>query len=309
MTAVAWCSATCISHPTPTAILSLPFERSCLTLQLPYPRPLAPPITLLNLISSFLDGQDGSASASQLQPSIVDYLNVRYAVHHTLDSVAVMIRKAQDHVKRVRATEQATKVAEDNYAALQDALANSRQTAAKQAALKRKNAAVITEYKKRKKVKRDKWLGAEERLVDALTELKVKAANMTAQKRIDKQEAKRERQQKREEEKKAIEEKEAAAKAEKQAADEKKKEREEELRQKRRDVQASQSLALKAKAADSEADKQRKARREDAIDDAFLKLLQNLNEEHEERRGKRKRKREEEVESGSDKENIEPADE
>ena len=184
------------------------------------------------------------------------------------------MRRAQKHVKQLHTTEQTNKEAKDNYDELQvmkGQIGNS--TPAKLELYDKKNEKIITAYHNIVKVKRDRGIIAEERFIKCMNELKEKGKLLAQQRRKDRAEAKIAKKQTREGEKKAKEEKEAVQKAEKKAIEEKKKEAEEDIKLQRQELRAAESLALRAKALESSAEKLAAADRAKVIDAKVIAVL------------------------------------
>ena len=271
--------------------------------------PSRPPVLLLTVLSDFLDSQDGSKNFTELQSAIVDHVNVRISTQQTLDSLAGVARRTQDHVRRVRLTQQATTDAVAAYEALQVVKGSVRRSAAKLAAFDRKNANIIEAYTNRKIIKDDKWIKAEKRFIDELAELKKKNISFTAEKKKEALQVKEAAKQQKEVEKKAREQKAADEKAQKKAAEEKKLELENELKLKKREAQAAESLALRAKAVNSETERKEVAARQKEIDEQMLIGIKLWNAQQLALQSRKRKERAEEVKSDSDKENDGPADE
>ena len=160
-----------------------------------------------------------------------------------------------------------------------------------------------------KKVESSKHTKTEDKLAHAFATLLQKNAAWAEQVRKDKAEAKQEQKQLEQETNKEKAEKAAAEKAENKVAEEKKRDDEAELRVKRRELQAQQSLDLKAIAVNAESDRKKEAALKREIDVEFLKGLRMWTGSQQSGQSRKRKNRESASEADSDKENVEPADE
>ena len=195
---------------------------------------------------------------------------------------------------------------EADYKALQEKLASTRLTAARRAEYEKANAAIIRAYKNRKKVVKDKWTAAEERLVSAVAELRERNVKCAADEQLREAEDKLRRKAAKEEEKQARKDKEAAEKAERKQAEEQKKEAELELKTKARDERAKMLMDAKARTLNTDKQKAADAALQRSVNVEMKGLLHLMKLKL---RAELGIVEEEKAEDESDKENVEPADE
>ena len=132
------------------------------------PTPPRPPFASDNLISACLDLQDGSVPLAKLGTVIADYVNVRSLHRQSAASVLSAIRRAQHHTRRLHATEAGTTAAEERHKELMEEAKHFKKDSARMLSWERRNAADIAAYNNRKKIKRDKWIDAEEKVYNSI---------------------------------------------------------------------------------------------------------------------------------------------
>ena len=273
-----------------------------------------PPVTILNLLSTHIDAQDGSQTQKQLIPSLTLFVNNRTRSRQTEDAISALISKSHGRVKRRAAATEAYNQAVKQHTALQVALKTARQTEPRQTeprqtAIKQLNAHIIEAFNSKGEVVHNRGTAAEDRLIHALEQLKNRNKERAKQQKLDKQEEEKAKNEQREAAKKEKEEKEALEKAEKKEEERKKKDQEMELRIKRREKQAQQSLDLKAKAVDAERLRAELAVQQVAVNNALLLALGTWTESMQNKPPKKKQKTGREEKSERDKENVESEDE
>ena len=267
------------------------------------PAAAPPPLVLFKHVTAFIREQTGSQTQKQLLPALTEYVSKRTRSQHTEHDVSELIRKSHDGVRRFRLKVQKRKTVKAQWEALQERLKSSRLTPTRRAAIERDNAHVIAAHRKAAALNQSSREQAEERLVQALGELKEKCEQWTAETERQKEEEKKRKKVQKQEERAAKEEKAAAEREEKKQVEQEKREREAELRARQTDVRAMQALDAKARQLNLEKERVEEAERRKRIDGKVENLLDLLIAE---RQGKKRRKREEAEESESDKENQEP---
>ena len=271
--------------------------------------PANPSTNYLRLITEYYATQDGRVLYTQLWQPLTTFVNARVAAKQTLENLKSTVERAKKHVNAMRATQRANVEALDNYNAMKEARDTIRQTPQKLAAFDRANDAITEAYNNRKKITKDKYSMAEEKLVNGIADLNNKHKLVMKKRKQDKKDASVAKKQKRADDKKAEEEQSALEAAEKKAANDRKLEQETDIKLKRRETMAANQLALKAKAADMESDRRESAARLKKVDEEMLKALIFINSRFTQQQGRNSGSVEEADESEDEKENIAPPNE
>jgi hypothetical protein len=268
--------------------------------------PASVPLAHLKRLIAVVRTQDGSKTQKELLPLMRASLSVGRASPPSEDIIAETIRTVQQRVKHRHEKQRKKEAEETRIAALEAQAVNTRSRQRDSAAAPNTTTSASRRPKKVSKVEVTAQTRAEDQLVAALAELRVRNAQHTNEQKKLIEEERKAKTASKAAERKERKEKEAREKKEKQEKTAKQRAEELELKDKLRDKRAKQSLEAAAEKHYYEKEQKEALKRAKRIDRKIEILLDLQTEVLKAARGQKRARDAEAEDSEEDKENIEP---